>query len=493
MPLFSRHVALVKQRKPFIRCWRKRGLALCGVVILLTWCYASLTRVRKSLSIRRSNDPNEATLPLTAADSTADWFAQRKTPLPNNNNNNTNNNNNNLTGRRFAYAFVVGGCDPKHPSYRYYLYNILVAAFILQHEATTSSSSSQIIVYVQMAHSSRYNTLLEHEVKWLERMNIQIVYLPKSRVESFYGIVLEKFRILNLTEYQRVLLLDADVMPLMNLDYLMEMSLQGILQENVVIAGRLEPANAGLFVVTPLVGAYDRVRQIIRETQERSDHRPYPDYWDKDVGWGQVMTPPDDYWENYRGERFHKWDFHAAFSDQGLLYQWTKYERQRVSIVFPKGRVQNWGPSTTKVDPTTNRTRVVLKATLENPFVKYAPQAGRRCLRDMRCRGPVLDDHVHFTGRAKPWLEAPPPLPLLTALHDATSKSSSRSASTIVWYQTLYRLNHELDMGIDFTNWTTGQDPPLGYYATPIQAAMVRWDVMWKEKHPAVKKRFDHS
>jgi alpha-N-acetylglucosamine transferase len=55
--------------------------------------------------------------------------------------------------------------------------------------------------------------------------------------------MLDKFRILGMTEYRRVLFLDGDVVPLVNLDYLFELSdpahttTPTILMENLVVAG----------------------------------------------------------------------------------------------------------------------------------------------------------------------------------------------------------------------------------------------------------------
>ena len=37
---------------------------------------------------------------------------------------------------KYAYAFVVGGCDPERPGYRSFVYNILVASRTLQEEGS---------------------------------------------------------------------------------------------------------------------------------------------------------------------------------------------------------------------------------------------------------------------------------------------------------------------------------------------------------------------
>ena len=54
----------------------------------------------------------------------------------------------------------------------------------------------------------------------LEELEIELYYAPRPIRDSFYSAQLAKFEILNLIQYTRVLYLDADVLPLCNLDYL---------------------------------------------------------------------------------------------------------------------------------------------------------------------------------------------------------------------------------------------------------------------------------
>jgi alpha-N-acetylglucosamine transferase len=83
---------------------------------------------------------------------------------------------------------------------------------------------------------------------------------------------MDKFRILQLTQYRRVLLLDGDAMPLANLDYLFQLS-----DDNKFGPGNstLESkcggcslhewnrsANAGFFMLTPGEGEYERIQEV---------------------------------------------------------------------------------------------------------------------------------------------------------------------------------------------------------------------------------------
>jgi hypothetical protein len=119
------------------------------------------------------------------------------------------------------------------------------------------------------------------------------------------------------------MLMDGDVMPINSLDYLFEMSdgENATLKENLVTAGKIEPANAGFFMVAPKEGDLEQINDIIQKQEIKAKSLPYP-YFDPVEGWGHVIQP-DDQWEalNSQGKN---WTFWSAFSDQGLLYYWVK-------------------------------------------------------------------------------------------------------------------------------------------------------------------------
>jgi hypothetical protein len=166
-------------------------------------------------------------------------------------------------------------------------------------------------------------------------------YLTVSRRLRFRPAVLDKFRILGLVEYRRVLLLDGDVMPNTSLDYLFEMSdgENATLKENLITAGHLEPANAGFFMVAPKQGDLEQINRIIQEREEEAKSLPYP-YFDEVEGWGHVIQPGDQ-WEALK-EQGTNWTFWSAFSDQGLLYYWVKVRRLfRVEEINRKQEVPN--------------------------------------------------------------------------------------------------------------------------------------------------------
>jgi hypothetical protein len=227
---------------------------------------------------------------------------------------------------RFAYAYVVGGVDPTisddalergggdpHPSsshsgsghaYRHFLQTVLINTATLREAGSTSN----VIVYLQMPIPPQPNNdhvlvhtnykLPEADAEQLEQMHIQVQYIPhsspagnNSTTAEFYNVMMEKFRILNLTQYERVTYLDADVLLRGSLDYIMELSVQGILQDNVVFAGRYVPASGTLFVLTPR--DYDQMVPLM--ARNASSSSPNGAFVNRDDGWGHPIGVKDPY------------------------------------------------------------------------------------------------------------------------------------------------------------------------------------------------------
>lgn len=367
---------------------------------------------------------------------------------------------------RYAYAFVIGGCDPHRPSYRPPLYNVLMAVRTLQQKGSTSDFHA----FIQMAYHSTYTELTQNETKWLTSSNISIHYIPKYKEESFYKINLEKFRLLQLTDYHRVTFLDTDVLPLVNLDYLMELSDRGVLNENVVMSGTFAPVNGGFFILRPVPGSYERVQRLIHEKDKRAAQLA-PIYWDKYRGWGHGFQPPSDYWMSQARRQPHfLWDFFAAAGDQGLLYHWTKYERQSVSIIFPGGRIENWGSLSSHEEAATDAVAVVLQdSRTAEQAIKEQPHAGNVCSRGTKCLGPVLDDVLHFAGpRNKPWNKAPPPIDVL-----ARSSPPPQRETKSYWYWSLFQLAQTLEIPWhNLSSWNISQRSPLGVWPNRDQVKL---------------------
>jgi hypothetical protein len=339
----------------------------------------------------------------------------------------------------FAFVYVIGGCDPSRPSYRGYLYNILISTYI-QHQ---HGSTADTVVYIQMIHSIDAETLPERDVRPLRQLGIHIRYIPKNHDESFHRIILQKFIVLNLTEYSRVIFLDGDVTLRNNIDYLFDWSIRGLLKENVILRGITEPANAGLFMLSP--GGYDTIQSIIYDTEERGREMMYP-YWDETVGWGSIISTSDP-WISLTDTTGTKWNFYGAYTDQGLLYHWVKYVQRSFSVAT-RDRIEHWGPmgNGTRLEGVTPLTDWAHFTNVTRCY--KGTNKFRKCL-------PPHSDMIHYTGTHKPWMQ-----PIPKGLNRHTRSKSQYH----FWFGMLMELNDTLQLDIDFQNWTALEGPLLGLF-----------------------------
>ena len=202
---------------------------------------------------------------------------------------------------KYAYAYLLAGCNPDKPSYRGFLFNILISVHVLQ----TSGSKADFVVHVRMASDTKHEQLPDPEMEWLKRLQCRVIYLPKAAMgtENFDESQMLKFNILDLIEYRRVLYLDSDNMPVCNLDYIFDLSdgPNPILKENLVVAWNKEPANGGFFMLKPGKGEHDELKAILEETRQGSE-------FDEKKGWGHEILPPDS-WIAIKGNKVESGTF----------------------------------------------------------------------------------------------------------------------------------------------------------------------------------------
>ncbi len=213
--------------------------------------------------------------------------------------------------QRFAYVFLIAGCNPDEPSYRGYIYNVAIAKELLSKQF---GSSNDVIVMIRMHLHSKYETLPYEDEHILTKVGIIVKYIPKpTKVDNFHTAMMDKFRILEFLHYTRILYLDADIMPLNNLDYMFELSVDSkstnnessVFEENVGIAYNNEPVSGGFFMLTPKESDYERIKKIIANNEQHGGD------FDQIIGWGHRMTEE---WESLTGPQGTKWDFYGSFT-----------------------------------------------------------------------------------------------------------------------------------------------------------------------------------
>ena len=194
---------------------------------------------------------------------------------------------------------------------------------------------------------------MQHE-RWLQSAGVRMKYLPKNgdeKTDTFFTAILDKFQVLDMVEYDTVLFLDTDVLPLCNLDYVFDLVGEGehgdtlrdyvgnkTIRRNLILAWKTEPSNAGFFVVRPGKEELDELNEIIRKQRESHHAKTQWPPFSEEEGWGYS----DISWRNIRrNSGSNKWNFYGAYADQGLLYMWTKYHKKDVTNVFGS-MVEHW-------------------------------------------------------------------------------------------------------------------------------------------------------
>jgi Alpha-N-acetylglucosamine transferase len=241
----------------------------------------------------------------------------------------------------YAYVWVLGGIREDTFGYKGFLWDVLISANLLR----KFGSKADFCIFVRLSPTSKLDDLPLEDRRLLEALGIRITLLEKPQHESFGQLVFDKFLTINMTDYKRVMFLDADVVPVTNLDYIFHLSdpdstdLPTVIKPNMITASLGEPCNTGIFMVEPSKEGFEQYQYAVDRQRERAKTLPYP-YFDNIIGWGHNFTHHGDSWQAVN-RRSTKWVFHASHSDQGLMYYWAKYLRQNVTIVI-SDLVQNW-------------------------------------------------------------------------------------------------------------------------------------------------------
>jgi len=264
--------------------------------------------------------------------------------------------------------------------------------------------------------------------------------------------MMDKFRILEMTEYDRIIYLDSDILPLQSIDYIFKNSVgpNATLQENVVIAYHLEPSNGGFFMLKPDKEDYQEIKKLIAKRENEGYH------FNETIGWGHVITPPD-YWQALT-KKGNAWTFYGAFTDQGLLYYWTKYKKKKVSMFFGK-YLRTW------IENEKGESEMV-RDELSEDVLKEVPQPiFIPTQRDMRLNNyPPTRDFHHFVERTKPWLDK-------SIANNPHAHVDEPTNAYELWFNTLRKIEAEYHFGIDTENVWVGK-PTLGTFPAH---SMVMW------------------
>lgn len=366
----------------------------------------------------------------------------------------------------YAYAWVVGSIHEDNHAYRGFLYNILVSAKVLREKGSTAD----FVFWAQFSPDSKLKGRLpEEDERLLKELGVEIRILKDVEHESFAQLVYEKFKVLTMTEYKRVIFLDADIMPRTHLDYLFHLSVGDgtsppLLRPNLILATRGEPCNTALFMIEPRDDGWKLLQDTIHRQHIEGAKLPYP-HFDKTNGWGYNFMENNDPWESVNVKSGWKWSYHASHSDQGLMYYYAKFGMKNTSIMI--GDVlQNFVPGTDgkhKKDFEGDFQKTIADRGLTHLLppaeesIRYTCQTKESAF---KCNALPYGHVVHFAGNDKPWQHA----------IDTHEKKYQWRIQAKVWYDHLRQLNEKYHMGLDIDNWhethkNIMQESPLGYLA----------------------------
>ena len=279
-----------------------------------------------------------------------------------------------------AFVTLLAGFDPDNTKplgsdspYLGYLLHLATVRFMLDE----AGAKSDVIVMVRILNGINHTTLPKSQETYLSKLGMRIKYLHPGEWESFNSWVMEKFRILDFSEYKRVLFFDADVLPQCNWDHYVNVTMDNddgsIFAPNLVFAFRNEPSQAGFFVMAPEPGAWEAIRQLrfINTTHSFGIPLEYPAEGGK--------------------EAYTEWSWYCVHVDQGIMYHWLRYVKKDVTI-FNRNRVQRWK---------WNGSATVLREIRDFPFTcpNHIDVAGEGTWGDFL----VTHDFIHYTGNSKPW------------------------------------------------------------------------------------------
>jgi len=353
-----------------------------------------------------------------------------------------------LPSSKNAYAYLLGGVDPDDgTTYKGFFYNILLSTYILRE----GGSQSDIILLLQFKDPSTNTTLPKEDWDILRQMDIRVKILPHhpSNDHDFERLQMEKFQMWNLTEYGRIFYMDADVMPLCNLDYIFDLSYgpDALIKPNMVFPFFKVPAIGGIFLLEPSQDAYQRLRDLIEKR--------FQSKFDVVMGWGRKIEQ-EDIWQNWDGESFGtKWNFYAAHVDQGLLWHWMRYANGTFSIPYPRpgadfrksrrredAMLDNYVDGKLESSTVYNFTHSCLPRHLGQKNLRFIKHPW---FKNGHYHFPFHSDFIHWFGKTKPWNKEMP-----DGARKYKNKFETRNGEEF-WFYNLQQVEQLYNLTIDWS------------------------------------------
>lgn len=212
------------------------------------------------------------------------------------------------------------------------------------------------------------------------------------------------------TEYERIQLLDADLMPLTNLDQFFHLPIQS---DYIGCPGKVSTLNAGWFSLRPSCEHFAAMTTLVNQYRANK--------WDKALGWGHELVT----WRNAQGVMMKQgWDFFDSRGNQGHMYSYFVFDAADLTLIFDDRIVGYYNRSTTRE---TTLFRVRQRSGHDgSPTGGWSPAQQEQLRRVLTsaypCPFPPYRDgqaYHHFTGALKPWSAYKPSNPAFKLWYDA--------------------------------------------------------------------------
>ena len=310
--------------------------------------------------------------------------------------------------------FIMVGPFTRARKYKKWLYAVIAVASALKRHGSTAD----VVVLCAMKSGDGTRATPDEEAL-LSRNGINWRYVSAPYGNSGFHMGHYKLWAWQHTEYAKVQLLDADMLPLMNMDKLFHLDLP-VESDFVGCPGKLSVLNAGWFVLRPSCWHFEAMTQLIKKDSSA---------FDREKVWGHALP----YWVSAEGKTMKPgWDFFDAHGNQGHMYSYFLFDAKDLTFIYHgyKGppRIMSYrnGSLSGGVD------------VLHDLSVRDPPKAAAlhaEIYAAYPCPFPPVKDraYYHFTGNIKPWTKWNPKNKQFQLWYDAVSASGDVSVQNDVF------------------------------------------------------------
>lgn len=298
-----------------------------------------------------------------------------------------------------AYMVMIGPFTAKR-SYRKWLFAVIALSSALKQHGSTADF---VVLCAQKPQDGVHATPEEEGL--MSRNGIHWRYVNPPYGNSGFHMGHFKVWAWQHTEYERIQLLDADLLALTNMDRFFEFG-EALDSDFVGCPGKVSVLNAGWFVLKPSCAHFESMSQILKADGAS---------WDKEMGWGHKLP----YWISSEGTKMKGgWDFFDAHGNQGHMYSYFLFEAHDLTLIYSDGVMAY-------TEGSVDHAESVL-----DELAKHDPPTARALKQEVYsaypCPFPVSIKeraYIHFTGNIKPWTKYNPENPQFKLWYAAVTAS----------------------------------------------------------------------